>query len=55
MKKWFPLRLGILVALFCIVSDLRAQFTKILMDESFVNNKRNWPIQPDGKPRISIQ
>lgn len=31
-----------------------AQFERILMNESFANNNRNWPIATDGNPKISI-
>lgn len=32
----------------------RAQFERIIMNESFANNNRNWPVSSEGNPKTTI-
>ncbi len=41
--------------LFLFIQPTKAQFARILLDESFGTNKRNWPIQTEGNPKVFMQ
>ena len=54
MNRNHLIKILVCALLFIHIQQAKAQFAKILLDESFGTNKRNWPTRTEGNPRLAI-
>lgn len=55
MNSIHTIRILLSAFLLLYMQPSKAQFARILLDESFGTNKRNWPIQTEGNPKLFMQ